>query len=232
MDQRGGGKRHAAREIGRLGLGVLLVILSFGRAIAAETEVREFHVRIDGKPAGAYHMTIRDQGDQTISMTGQADVHATFFKVVRYVYTYLGTETWKGQRLLRLESTTNDNGTPLAVSAAAEEGHLRIQANHTERLSPPDIWTSTYWRLPDARYRNGAVTLLDADTGRSINATLQYLEQTNVNVAGQAVACAHYRVTGPKLHVDLWYDAAERLVRQDYVEDGHRTILELVRIGK
>ena len=53
----------------------------------------------------------------------------------------------------------------------------------------------------------------------------------NARVAGQAVECAHYRVSGGA-QADLWFDANERLVRQDSIEDGHRTVLELTRLQR
>jgi hypothetical protein len=39
----------------------------------------------------------------------------------------------------------------------------------------------------------------------------------------------HYKLTG-KVNVDLWYDGSDRLVRQEWVESGHKTVLELVRV--
>jgi len=50
-------------------------------------------------------------------------------------------------------------------------------------------------------------------------------------VAGQSVSAAHYRLVGD-VKVDLWYDAQDRMLRQDSLEDGHRTVLELTRIRR
>ena len=43
---------------------------------------------------------------------------------------------------------------------------------------------------------------------------------------GPEIPLNHYRITG-KVNVDLWYDGSERLVRQEWIEQGHKTIVEL-----
>jgi hypothetical protein len=45
-------------------------------------------------------------------------------------------------------------------------------------------------------------------------------------VAGQEISCTHYCVNKDVPH-DLWYDAQERLVRDEWVSSGHRTVLEM-----
>jgi hypothetical protein len=90
---------------------------------------------------------------------------------------------------------------------------------------------SSYWRLPSEKLRNQAISLLDADTGRVMNARLDYVGPGQVMVGGQPTNCSHFRVTGGA-QVELWYDAQERLVRQEWVEDGHKAMLELTRIQR
>lgn len=196
------------------------------RAAAADVEVREFATRIDGKAAGQYRMTITRQDDGSVSMAGQADIKVTKLGVTFYHYSYRGTETWKAGRLVRFSSSADDDGTRYTVSAVADGDQLRVTVNGQERPARADVWLTTYWRLPEARQRAGAVPLLDGDCGKSIDATIEYLGTAALNVAGKVQTCSHYRVTG-KLAVDLWFDPAERLVRQEWVEDGHRVQIEL-----
>jgi hypothetical protein len=98
-------------------------------------------------------------------------------------------------------------------------------------VASPDVWVSTYWRLPPARFRNQNVPLIDADTGKDLNATLRFVGMENTPVAGQSVQCAHWRITGG-VQVDLWYDGYDRLVREESIEDGHKTLLELIQVNK
>jgi hypothetical protein len=52
-----------------------------------------------------------------------------------------------------------------------------------------------------------------------------------IDVAGQRQSCVRYRIMTTPPH-DLWFDAQERLVRQEWVTDGHRTVMEMVRKGE
>src|SRR5207253_660929 len=158
---------------------------------------------------------------------GQVDVHVRFALVVNYKYTYRGTETWKDDRLFRLDSTCDDDGQRYTVHAEADGNRLRVTVNGAERAVRPDVWTTSCWRLPPAQYRNAALVLLDADTGREIAGRLQYVGTSKVDVAGQTQECVHYRVTGGT-KLELWYDAQERLVRQESQEQGHATVLQII----
>ncbi len=208
----------------------LLFALASSRAAAADRETREFAVRVDGRSGGTNQMVIsrQDDGTETVDCTASVSVN---YLLVRYRYTYSGTEVWKNGRLHHLRSVTNDDGKNFDVTAWADGDGLRVRVNNRERTTRWDVWTTTYWKLADAKFRNQGVPLLDADTGKDINAVLRYVGPESVNVAGQMQNCSHYRVTGG-VQVELWYDAQERLVRQESIEDGHRTVLELVRVQR
>jgi hypothetical protein len=216
----------------RWGSGVIAwLMLGASPLAAADIEYRDFRVYVDGKPAGTYSMTISRQDDGSFIMSAQADVAVTYLRIYHYTYTFRGTETWKDGLLQRLDSSSNDDGKRFTVNATADGNRLRIIANNRETAVRPEAWTTTYWRLPDQRYRNQPLTLVDADTGRAFNVALQYLGLNNVNVAGQVRSCSHYHVSGG-FKADVWFDDQERLVRVDTVDDGHAEILELIRIRR
>ena len=225
------GNHYGGRVTSLVVLGIVLAMCNSSPAAAADSETREFVVSIDGKKAGEFHMSVKQQDDGTMVMNGHADVKISYL-VYNYTYSYRGTEIWKDGRLQRLFSNANDNGKKLSVMATGDGDSLRITANGQQRKSRPDLWTTTYWHLVDAKFRNRGVPLLDADTGKEIAANLQHVGTSQINVNGSAQNCAHYRVTGRGVQADLWYDSQERLVRQESIEDGHKTLLELSRIRR
>jgi hypothetical protein len=212
-------------------VGLLTLAPGLPHAVAGDTETRHFRVTIDDKQAGSYRMAITPQADGSTAMSAKADVKVSYF-VFKYRYSYDGTEVWKEGRLLQLKSTSNDDGTPYTVSASADGENLRVQVNGKDHEAPGDAWTTTYWKLADPAHRNRTISFLDADTGKNISATLQFFGTQGVVVAGRVENCAHYRVSGGGLRVDLWYDAQERLVRLESVERGSHYTLELVRIDR
>ncbi len=224
------GPRQGGRALGFVLAAGLAAWAGGGAARAADLETRDFAVRVDGKPAGDYHLTIHRQEDGVTQVSGDTDVDIRIL-IVRYIYHYRGREIWKNGRLQSFSSTCNDNGKRYEVSAVAEKAGLRVRVNGQERMARPETWLTSYWTLPDAKVREGAIPLLDADNGRELECRIQHVGTVQMPVAGQVQNVSHYRLTG-KVQVDLWYDAAERLVRQEWVEEGHRTALELVRIRR
>src|SRR5262245_57774635 len=105
------------------GLFALLVVTCAAARARAQTEVREFSIQVDGKPAGQYTMTITKHNDGSESMSGQASVRVKH-ALGTYTFTYQGVERWKNGRLQELKSTSNDNGKRFTVDAAAEGSAL------------------------------------------------------------------------------------------------------------
>jgi hypothetical protein len=215
----------------RLFAALLLAGALFTPARAAETEVREFSVSVDGKSSGTYTMTITKQDDGTFTMVCQAEVRVKFGPFTGYRYTYNGTETWKDGRVHSLESDCDDNGTKFRVRASSDgKGNLRVKVNGAEKDVRGDVYLTTAWFVPAGKQRDGAIPLIDADTGNEIDGKMQPISTGKMNILGKPTECARYRLTTLQPH-DIWYDSAERMVRQEWVEDGHKTILELTKVS-
>jgi hypothetical protein len=206
-----------------------LFFLSMSSAVAANRETRDYAVYVDGKPAGDGHLTIEQRDDGVTVVDGETNVKVRFF-IFKYSYWYRGREIWKNGRLHKLDSSSNDDGKQYTVAAVAEDG-LRVHANGLVRRMPAETWATSYWCLPDAKVRTAPLTLLDADTGRALNATLENLGEQQIPIGGRAQPAKHYRLTGD-VTVDLWFDANERMVRQEWLEKGYRTLIQLTRVTR
>jgi hypothetical protein len=207
---------------------VLLAALTLasGRA-AAQTEVRDFSIDVDGTSSGQYLMTITRQGDGTLSMQAQASLTVKAL-VFTYRYSFQGVEHWRDGKLYQMKTSCNDDGTKYELSAQAEAQGIRLRVNGKERMCPGDVWTTSYWLLADKRFHNQNVNLLDADTGKEYLGKLQDMGVTQVNVGGQMQNVRHFRTTGgPTSPVELYYDGDHRLVRQEFTEQGKRIVFSL-----
>lgn len=219
----------SARSI--LLVSAVLVLGTGAAARAEEVETREFAAKIDGSPVGQYRMTITRTDDGSVTMACNADIKMTKLGITTYYYTYRGTEVWSNGRLTSLQSSTDDDGTKTTVTATAEKNGLRLKVNDAERMVRPDVWTTSYWQLPDAKRRAGSLALLDADDGKTLSGSIRNLGTEKITVAGQTCDCAHYRITGPNM-VDAWYDGQDRLVRQEWTEKGHKVQMELTNVRR
>ena len=209
---------------------VLVMLAVAGSARAADVETRDFTVLISGKPSGEVHMTIHRQEDASIVMRCDTDIKVSF-GLITYKFVYRGLEVWKDRRLVRLDSTTDDNGKRFMVSGAAKGANFDMKVNNVEKQVRGDVWVTSYWTLPDPKLRAQPLAVLDADSGKLLDGKLAFVATEKLRVAGQEVSLNHYRLTG-KVNVELWYDGSERLVRQEWTEQGHTTVLELLRVRR
>jgi hypothetical protein len=220
--------RYGLRTSGRFALVLLGVLaVSSTRAAAVETEVRDFSIDVDGNSCGQYLMTITRQDDGTLSMQAKASLAVKTW-IGTYRYSITSTEHWKGGRLIQMASQCNDDGTKYDLFAQAEGQSLRVRVINKERLCTGEVWTTSYWMLADKRFHNQNVPLLDCDTGKEYIAQLQYVGVKQVMLGGQAQNCQQFRVTGgPTSPVDLYFDGDNRLVRQEFTEQGKRVVFHL-----
>jgi hypothetical protein len=206
-----------------VGAGVTLLLAAGVRG--ADSETRQFAVLVDGKQAGNTTMTIQRQDDGATVISSETNVLVKIL-IKKYVYTCQTREVWKDGRLQQAASQCNEDGKQYQVSAVARADGVQVRVNGREHTTKPEVWLSGFWTLPDAKLRNQVIPVLDIDNGRDMQVRLQHIGAAQIAVAGQTQNVQHYRLTGT-VRVDLYYDANERLVRREWVEDGHPTVLEL-----
>jgi hypothetical protein len=199
-------------------------------ASAADVETREFSVQVDGKNAGSARMTFHKADDGTTTMACDTDIAVRIW-LVKYTYSLRSKEVWKNGRLQSLESNCNDDGKTFTVSAVAQGDNVKVTVNGQEKMAHRDVWLTSYWNQPDAQLHDKNIPLLDVDTAKDLEGTVRFVGKEQRVIAGAPQELSHYRLTGG-VNVDLWYDAAHRLVRQDWIEQGHRTVLELARVRR
>jgi hypothetical protein len=207
--------------------GLLIAISSLlSRACAAEpiNEVREFNVLVDDKQAGSYAMTYANRGTRTQILTN-ADI-AIRVLIVSYRYRFDGNEVWDGGQLQQIVSRADDDGQALSLSADFAATKPRLIVNRQDRPLQPCQWTTTYAQLPAVECRDRELRVLVADTGEIKKVKLQRVGEEAWKTGRERLNCTRYRVSG-ELQADLWFDSADRLVRQKSIEDGHATELRL-----
>jgi hypothetical protein len=210
----------------------IFVVAAIGpsAASAADAEIRIFAVQVDGRAAGEFRLIVRTDDDGTETATAAASVQVRQL-LGAYRYTFRGSETWKASRLQRLDAISDDNGKKHTVAAVATESNLRVTVDGITRSVRPDVWPTTYWRMPTGMKSGQAIALLDADTGEEISAKLETVGPAKATVLDKPTDCTRITITGPASGM-LWYDGRGRLVAQQTTEDGHTTVLSLREIQR
>jgi Family of unknown function (DUF6134) len=193
------------------------VLVSVFAAKADET--RTFRVWHDGKLVGYARMRLSGADGVTDCTTVvRVDERTT---VGSYRYSFDGRETWRDGRTIELHSSAAEDGATFRLDFDALSGELQAK-DKLRRVRGP-VWPTTFAQLRPL----GAVTLVDADSGRLTEGRLEKTGTETVRVAGKDVPSTRYRVTGER-DVTLWYDVDDRLVRQSWIVVGTEMILELV----
>jgi hypothetical protein len=217
---------------------LLLIVTGFSSETrAAETDspqpteqqTRKFSILIDGTSRGDSTTQYRS-GNGTVWTHSEGKIRINYL-VYRYNYSSTGTEVWKDGRLTAVDNTADYNGTQYIVKVIATPRGLQVTTNGAVSIVSPEIWDTSYSFLPErlARAEATRVLLLDSDQGRKLIGTLQFLGEEKVSGADVEIPCTHYRITGD-VHVDLWFDASRRLVRQVSKESGHKVRFELLSL--
>lgn len=215
----------------KLVLSLILAWVCTARASAADTEHRDFSILVDGKEAGLSRLviTVQDDGATVVSATAQIRFTKLLFN---YTLTIESMEWWKEGKLVGLKSTATENSKKTEVVAALKAEQLHLKVNGKEGAVKPDVWTSSFWKLADARYHNKPVPVLETDSGKEYAGQLQYVGAEQLTVMNQLQNCFHFRVTGGPSPVDVWFDRYHRLVRQEFVDSGHKTIVQLISVRR
>lgn len=173
-----------------------------------------FRVTRNDSPIGTHVLEFaRDGADVRVSIA--IDFAVRFLGVTAFRYTHRNTEVWRGDRLVTINATTDNNGTPLAVKARANGRGIEVEGTQSGAyVAPPEAVSTSYWHGAFLRGEK-----IDTQGGKLLKTRLTRLGTELVPVAGGSVEATRWRIEGD-LELDIWYDAAGawsglRFVRSD-----------------
>jgi hypothetical protein len=199
---------------------------------ADDTEQRDYSVFIDGKEAGMSRMTLIQKNDGTTYMTATLEVKFRHLVVVDYVIKAETQEWWKDGRLIGMKTSSSENSKKSEVTIAADNKQLRMRANGKESMLNADVWTNSYWKLADGRFHNNKVPIVEVDSGKEYTTDLKYIGVEKIKTGDQFLDCYRFLVMSAPGPIDLWFDKYHRLVRQEFTESGHKTIVQLLNVRR
>ncbi len=158
-----------------------------------------FEVLRDGAPLGHHTVVFRrDGGDLHVEIDIALEVKLAF--VTLYRYRHSNHETWRGERLIAIETRTDDDGTDYWLRGRAEATGFRVEGSSGSFLAPGDIMPTSYWNSQTVNRSQ----LLDSQKGRLIEVTTASAGAESLQMPGRRVAARRYSMDGD-LDLDLWY---------------------------
>ena len=179
--------------------GLLLGILLAGAAAPSQAEsvpaAIDFVVKRDGSPIGTHRLSFHTEpgpdGERLIvDIDIDITVKAAF--ITLYRFTYKGRETWKGGKLLALDSVTDDNGTKTTLHVRATEAGLEVDGPDAHYVAPPDTLPDSYWHPDTVKHQH----FIDNENGQPVDLISTPAGHRTITVDGKPIELAIYQLTG------------------------------------
>src|SRR5689334_13705779 len=146
--------------------GSVLAAFSALPARGADKAPESYVIFCNGQPVGSSVIRFRTDGDELVVETNvSARITAGFLTL--FTYRHAGREVWRGDRLVALDTQTDDNGNRMAVSGRATPEGFQVRGIDGPALVSPDIRPTSYWRHDAMQQQR----LLDTENGRVLAVT-------------------------------------------------------------
>jgi len=176
-----------------------------------------FDVTLDGLSIGAHRYTLREEGDLR-HLTSDAQFRVRLLMIDAYRWDHHAEETWRGDCLVALDSTTTERGSMVAVTGRLEEGALVIAGPRGRESVGACAMTFAYWNPRIFSQQ----TLVNAQTGAPTPITVKPLPRTMLTVQGRPLEATGYRVETDKTRIEAFYDAAgDWIGLRSITREGH-----------
>jgi hypothetical protein len=170
-------------------------------ALAARSAPANLHfvARRDGSRIG-HHQVRFIHRDVRLEVVVDIQLDVTFAFIPLYRYRHRNRELWQGDRLIELESQTDDDGTKHWVRAIANDERLVVESTAGALDLPADTATTSYWN--ETKIRAGR--WLDTQSGRLVRSQVETRPPEMVATDGRSVMAKRYELTGD-IDCNIWY---------------------------
>lgn len=196
-----------------------IALLLAGSFAAAASGTWNFDVILDGKPIGYHRFTLTGEAAGR-EMKIEARFEVKLLWLTAYHYTHDASERWRGNCLESLAARTDDDGEMLTVETSRDGERLAVRSAKSRAALDGCVMTFAYWNPEILRQSR----LLNSQTGEYEAVRIAALGDESLTVRGAAVTARHYRITGPKNPIDLWYAADRDWVALESTVGGGRRL--------
>lgn len=125
-----------------------------------------------------------------------------------YRFEHDGTEIWQGDRLVAMQTRTNDDGKHHLIDARSNDTGTTVEVEGKPHQLEAGLLPASLW---NPRVLAQAALLNTVD-GTPAHVAARQLGEEMLQVQGRAVVARHYALTGD-LAREVWYDPDGRLVK-------------------
>ncbi|MGK2927122.1 MAG: DUF6134 family protein, partial [Lysobacterales bacterium] len=187
---------------------------------ASEGEsIWRFRVYLDDREIGYHHYFLAGNGE-TRQLRSVASFEYRLLRVRLYHYEHENVETWAGDCLQSIVSSTDANGRNYSVEGGAADGTFRVVGSTGEATLPGCVMSFAYWNpsiLEQAR-------LLNTQNGEFLDIEVSPPVSEVLDVRGERRDAWRYRLAAGELNLKLWYSTEHEWLALESEVRGGRTL--------
>ncbi|MDP7099323.1 MAG: DUF6134 family protein [Rhodospirillales bacterium] len=171
--------------------------------------VLDYAVLREGDEIGSHIMKFSNSGD-VLEVDILTDVRVKLAFITLYRFWHKGWEQWRNGRLVKLISTTDDDGTDHKLQVFAEKKELAVFGDGAKTMARGEIIPASLWHMGMVRSPEDVV--LNTLDGTKMAIKVDYMGEERVKGLDGPVLAKHFVITG-ELERELWYDKNQVLVK-------------------
>ncbi|WP_206240199.1 DUF6134 family protein [Novosphingobium terrae] len=174
-----------------------------------------FDILRSGKKLGTHILTF-EPGNGTLTVRVMVELAFKIAGITLYHYRHEAIERWEGERVVALDTQTDDNGTAHRVTARREGNVLMVEADKLARYAAPaDALPATHW---NRRELDGP--WINTQDGKILRPHVAAQGIESIPAAGGATLHARrYALTGD-VKLDMFYDDRQGWAGLSFVKGG------------
>ena len=194
---------------------ILLIFTTFPFSLNAHVQHYEdlkrieFDIYRNNKLIGT-HIFSFEKLDGQLAVKSEINFKIKKLGIVFYTYHVKGTEIYEDGKLIKFNSTTNQNGKEKYVNMILENEEYTIDGSSYQGKAPEDYLLGTWWNHSIVK----AEAQISAVSGRIIKQEVTFLGKENIKLNEKSYNALHFNFVstdkklakGKKLNTDVWYD--------------------------
>jgi len=186
---------------------------------ASQMNAWRFRVWLDDKEIGYHNFYLVESGDIS-QLHSEAEFEYKLLFVKLYDYEHENRETWKGDCLQSIESSTDANGKPYTVSGHLRTGEFELAGNEGTETLPECVMSFAYWNPAFLKQER----LINTQDGEYLDVEVSQPVLEQREVRGEMQPSWRYSLEAGPLKLDLWYSTNDEWLALESEAQGGRTL--------
>ena len=169
----------------------------------------EFDIYRNNKHIGKHIFTFKKLKNEII-VESEINFKIKKLGVVLYRYHVQGTEYYKDGKLVKFNSTTDQNGKKKYVNLKTDNNELIIDGSSFKGKAPTDYLLGTWWNHSIVK----APAQISAVSGRIIKQNVKFLGKEEIKLGNKVYKTLHFNFSSSdkklskdkRLNTDVWYE--------------------------